>query len=167
MINILLVSLFHAQDQNKYGFDVILEPLINDNKKLESQGVSLPFSDEPIYGTISQITGDNLGMHTILGFNESVSSLRFCRLFLKRMILKRYAVKMILRWFFVGKMCLTCVASLSSKIHSWTVYGLKINSTFNSLRYFHVCNNYLFDVMHDLLEGVAQYEIRLLFGYLR
>lgn len=36
----------------------------------------------------------------------------------------------------------------------------------NSLKYFHVCNNYSFDIMHDLLEGVVQYEIKLLFGYL-
>lgn len=68
--SIHLVSLFHAPDLHKYGFDVILEPLINDIKILESQGLSLPFSDELVYGTISQITGDNLGMHTILGLNE-------------------------------------------------------------------------------------------------
>lgn len=36
----------------------------------------------------------------------------------------------------------------------------------NSLKHFHVCNNYSFDIMHDLLEGVAQYEVKLLFGYL-
>lgn len=75
-----LVSLFHTQDLNKYGFHVILEPLINDMKILESQGLSLPFSDEQVYATISQITGDNLGMHTILAFNESFSSRHFCPL---------------------------------------------------------------------------------------
>ncbi|XP_014904683.1 uncharacterized protein LOC106957746 isoform X2 [Poecilia latipinna] len=69
LMNIHLISLFHAQDLHKYGFDSILEPLMTDLKNLESQGLSLPFSDEPVYGTISQITGDNLGMHTILGFN--------------------------------------------------------------------------------------------------
>lgn len=80
LMNIQLVSLFHAQDLHKYGFDVKLELLINDMKKLESQGLSLPFSDEQIYGTISHITGDNLGMHTILGLNESFSSRHFCGL---------------------------------------------------------------------------------------
>ena len=47
-----------------------------------------------------------------------------------------------------------------------TLCGLKKNSTLNSLKYFHVCNNYSFDIMRDLLEGVAQYEVILLFGYL-
>lgn len=75
-----MVSLFHTQHLHKSGFDVILEPLINDMIKLESQGLSLPFSDEQVCGTISQITGDNLGMHTILGFNESFSSHLFSRL---------------------------------------------------------------------------------------
>ena len=32
--------------------------------------------------------------------------------------------------------------------------------------YFHVCNSYSFDIMLDLLEGVVQYEIKLLFGNL-
>lgn len=79
LMNVHLLSLFHTQDL-KYSFDVILEPLINDIKKLESQGLNLPFCDEPIYGTIAQITGDNLGMHTILGFNESFCGHHFCRL---------------------------------------------------------------------------------------
>lgn len=47
-------------------------------KKLESQGLSLPFSDEQVYGT--QITGDNLEMHTIVGFNESFNSRHFCHI---------------------------------------------------------------------------------------
>lgn len=78
LMNIHLISLFHAQDLHKYGLDAVLEPLMRDLKNLESQGLSLPFSDEPVFGTISQIIGDNLGMHTILGFNESFSSHYFC-----------------------------------------------------------------------------------------
>lgn len=35
-----------------------------------------------------------------------------------------------------------------------------------TLKYFHVCNSDLFDIMHDLFEGVAQYEIKKLFEYL-
>lgn len=65
-MNIHLVSLFHTQQ--KYGCDAILRPLINDIKKLESQGIALQFFDEEVYGTIAQITGDNLGMHTVLDF---------------------------------------------------------------------------------------------------
>lgn len=82
LINIHLVSLFHTQDLHKCNFDVILEPLINVNlwKNWKMKVLCLSFSVEPVYGTISQVTGDNLGMHTILGFNESFSSHHFCRL---------------------------------------------------------------------------------------
>ena len=39
-------------------------------------------------------------------------------------------------------------------------------SILNSLKYFHVCHKYSFDLIRNLLENVAQYEIKLLCGYL-
>lgn len=47
-----------------------------------------------------------------------------------------------------------------------STHGLKRNSTLNSLQYFHVCHNYSLDGTHDLLEGVVQFEMKLLFEYL-
>ncbi len=47
-----------------------------------------------------------------------------------------------------------------------SVYVIKRDSSLNTLQYFHVCSNFSFDIMHDILEGVAQYELKLLFGYL-
>lgn len=40
------------------------------------------------------------------------------------------------------------------------------DSSLNTLKYFHMCSNYTFDIMHNILEGVAQYELKLLFKYL-
>lgn len=74
------MALFHTEDVKKYGFETILQPLIDDIKILESDGIDLPFSSEKVYGTICQITGDNLGMHGIMGFTESFSGRHFCRL---------------------------------------------------------------------------------------
>ena len=79
-MNIRLVALFHTGNETKYGFDLILQPLIDAIKILESHGIDLLFSSEKIYGTICQITGDNLGMHGIMGFVESFSGHNFCRL---------------------------------------------------------------------------------------
>lgn len=36
----------------------------------------------------------------------------------------------------------------------------------NSLEYFHSTGNYAVDIMHDLLEGIVQYELKLFFQYL-
>ncbi|XP_023821499.1 uncharacterized protein LOC101158135 isoform X1 [Oryzias latipes] len=80
LMNIHLVALFHTDDVKKYGFDPILQPLINDIKILEHEGLYLPFSTEKVHGTICQITWDNQGMHTILGFTESFNGHYFCRL---------------------------------------------------------------------------------------
>ena len=46
-------------------------------------------------------------------------------------------------------------------------YGINRQSALNSLRYFHVCDGSLIaDVMHDLLEGVLQYEVKLMLQYM-
>lgn len=42
-------------------------------------------------------------------------------------------------------------------------YGINHNSVLNTLSYFHVCNGGLVpDIMHDLLEGALQYEVKLM-----
>ena len=42
-------------------------------------------------------------------------------------------------------------------------YGINRNSILNQLSYYHVCNGSLLpDIMHDILEGVLQYEVKLL-----
>lgn len=71
LMNIHLVLLFNAQDSKKYGIFEILKPLVKDLKMLETTGVAVPFS--------FQITGDNLSMHSILGFLESFRANYFCR----------------------------------------------------------------------------------------
>lgn len=43
------------------------------------------------------------------------------------------------------------------------LYGINRNSVLNELTYFHVCSGALLpDVMHDILEGALQYEIKLM-----
>ena len=40
--------------------------------------------------------------------------------------------------------------------------GLRENSCLNELKYFHVCCGLPPDIMHDILEGSLQYELKLL-----
>lgn len=168
VMNIHLVALFHSEDVKKYGFDPILQPLIKDIKTLETDGLDLPFSNEKSYGTITQITGDNLGMHAILGFTESFSGNYFCRLCLidKSSAQKVYSEDsqlMVMRGREVFEMHCN---ELQSNPQKTSVFGLKHNSSLNCLQFFHVCNNFSLDIMHDILEGVAQYEMKLLFEYI-
>ena len=50
---------------------------MQDNKILEKDGIKLHLYDQPVYGTIVQVTGDNLGLHCLFGFVESFSP-RYC-----------------------------------------------------------------------------------------
>ncbi len=77
--NIHLVSLFHAQDIKTYGFSKILDPLVQDVKILERDGIRLPLYDDLVYGTIVKVTGDNFGLHCLFGFVESFSARCCCR----------------------------------------------------------------------------------------
>lgn len=70
LMNIHLVALFHSDDLKKYGFGPILQPLLNDLKLLETEGIQVPFSDTPLRGTVIQVTGDNLAIHGLFGMLE-------------------------------------------------------------------------------------------------
>ena len=50
--------------------------------------------------------------------------------------------------------------------HCATTYGLHRDSSLNSLRYFHVTEGLIPDIMHDCLEGCVQYEVKELLKYL-
>lgn len=167
LMNIHLISLFHSEDVKKYGFNAILEPLMCDLKILEAKGINVPFSNEPLYGTVAQVTGDNLGLHTFLGYVESFSASYFCRFCL--------ADKELCQTVFSDddtNITLRCKElhvqhckdveedpSLSSS------FGVKHTCLLDDLKYFSVSDNFAVDIMHDVLEGVAQLEIKLLLGY--
>lgn len=78
-MNVYLATLFDTQDLKTYGFEEILKPLIDDLKILETKGIQLPFIDETLFGSIIQITGDNLALNGLLGFVESFSAAHCCR----------------------------------------------------------------------------------------
>lgn len=167
LLNVHLVSLFHTADVKTYGFDEIMKPLIRDLKILETQGVQLPFFDEPLLGTVFQITGDNLALHTALGYVESFSATHCCRFCLtnKEQIQSFFSENhpdLILR----SKALYAEQCEELCENPTLHVYGVKKPCVFNSLQYFHSTDNYAVDIMHDLLEGVVQYELKLVFFYL-
>lgn len=47
------------------------------------------------------------------------------------------------------------------------VYGVKRTSLLNSLQYFNISDNFSVDVMHDVLEGIAQFELKLVLSYVQ
>ncbi len=167
LMNIHLISLFHSEDARKYGLDKILSPFIEDVKKLETCGMKVSFSDEPLNGTICQITGDNLGLNGILGYVESFNAHYFCRLCetnkaTAQTVFNEHDPRVVLR---AKQLNEQHYKNLEESGDS-SCYGIKRNSILNEFKYFHVADNVAVDVMHDILEGVAQYELKLLFDYI-
>lgn len=95
LMNIYLIYLFHSQDAKKYGIDQILTPFIEDVKILEHSGMKVSFADQPIYSTIAQVTGDTLGLNSILGYVESVPTITVECILVIKPPLKQSLVKVI------------------------------------------------------------------------
>ena len=46
-------------------------------------------------------------------------------------------------------------------------YGVKRSSSLNTLKYFNTADNFSVDIMHDILEGVAQFEMKLVLEHIQ
>ena len=168
LMNIHLVALFHSEDLKKYGFDPILQPLVHDLKVLETQGIQVPFSDAPLKGSVIQVTGDNLAIHGLFGMVESFSATYCCRFCLTdktrlQTVFSEDDPDLILRSKELYSEHCNAMAQNPTLVHS---FGVKRTCPLNALQFFHSSDNYAVDIMHDLLEGVVQYELKLLFQYL-
>lgn len=169
LINIHLGALFHAQDIKRYGFDLILEPLVNDLKVLETEGLKIPMFEHLIHGTIVQVTGDNLGLHGLFGFVESFSARYCCRFCLLekhcfQTVFCEDDPEVVLRTVDMHKQHCQTIQTDPTLPH---VYGVKRSCLLNSLQYFNTANNFSVDIMHDILEGVAQFEVKLVLQYIQ
>ncbi|KAF1376098.1 hypothetical protein PFLUV_G00227100 [Perca fluviatilis] len=154
LMNIHLLALFHTADVKKYGFNTILEPLVHDLKVLECTGVEVPFADEPVCGTIAQVTGDNLGLHRLLGYVESFNANYFCHFCLvdkqtsqtvfsdddPRITFRNKALH--------AQHCNDLMADPTLAL----TFGVKQICLLNDLQYFNVSDNYAVDIMHDILK---------------
>ncbi|KAK0134446.1 hypothetical protein N1851_029941 [Merluccius polli] len=168
LANIHLCMLFHTQDIKKYGFATILEPLVNDLKILETDGIDIPGLGGLINGSIFQVTGDNLGLHGLFGYVESFSAKNCCRFCLTeredyQKVFSEDHPNMRLRTKELHSDHCQLIKASPEQGH---VYGVKSECLLNSLKYFHIVDNYAVDVMHDILEGVAQFEVKLTLKYI-
>lgn len=56
----------------KQGIHKLLEPLVQDISTLETNGIQIPLFDHTVYETIVQVTGDNLGVHSLFSLWNSL-----------------------------------------------------------------------------------------------
>lgn len=77
--SIHLAALINSNDVKQYGYEKVLEPLVDDLVTLEQHGFFVSKLGKTIKGTVQCIVADNLGAHSIAGFVENFSGTYVCR----------------------------------------------------------------------------------------
>lgn len=157
--NIHLCLLFNSIDKDTYGLKKIFEPLLDDLRFLETKGIEVEIGGQitTLFGTVCILTADNLACHTLGGFVESFSANRFCRYCMvdKQMAQQEFDDDRL-------EMRNKDNYQLHVSEKNPAATGVKEDSCLNTLKYFHITEHVGVDVMHDLLEGVAPLEIKLM-----
>ena len=154
--DIQLALLCKASFVKTYGYKKILDPCIEDIKRLEMYGIKIKFdeSSHKFFATLSMLVADNLAAHAIGGYYQNFSTVqRFCR-FCNRV-----------------KSCISdinCQDMLRSREaydaqileveknpELSSLYGIKERSVLNQLNYFHITDGCPGDIAHDIFEGFA------------
>ncbi|XP_049328494.1 uncharacterized protein LOC125787802 isoform X1 [Astyanax mexicanus] len=156
----LLVRCSHLKE---CGLDVILQPVVDDLKKLSTEGFVLNVNGHEcrINAALATFSCDNLSAHMIGGFTMSFNSGRICRYCMasySEMKQKFREESFVLRTAEVHRYHLECVENDPA---SAALYGVHGTCKFDMLDYFDVTSCLPPDIMHDLLEGVLPLVMKL------
>ena len=160
--NIFLTLCYHSDDVKSFGWENVLKPLIKELQKLESEGMSLVVNGEVVElkVVVSCLTGDNLFLNSILGFTESFGANYPCR----HCIVARHRFQSL---HVEDETQIRTVDQYNndSRTKSVAECGIRFPSPLNVLKYFHAAENYAQDIMHDLLEGICKYDMKLILSH--
>ena len=164
---IFLVAVAKSSDIAEHGIDEFLRPFVEDLKVLYCDGVTVETQhiSYTYYGALLAVLADNLAAHAMAGFKESFSlALRICR---TCMATSNQAQSL-----FLEASCTLRTSESHSEHcdllhgllhdHYSTTYGVNRRSVLEEVPGFSVINGSPHDIMHDLLEGAAMYELKLL-----
>lgn len=158
-----LVAVYKVDDAKTYGIDSVLRPVIEELKDLEVNGISLNTSHfkGEMRCSVAQLCGDNLGLNAILGFTECFSSNYFCRICKAHKTITKTQTK-------EDATLIRNEANYAADVsrNSMSDTGVKRDSILNNLSNFNVTHNKVLDIMHDLLEGVGPFELKLVLASL-
>lgn len=153
--NVFLTLLFHTADRSEFGNKNVFQCLISEITFLENEGINLVINGKEINCkfVLILIIGDNLGLHSLFGLNETFSSTYFCRMCVAskdETYTQTFEIEAQLR------------NTNDYDLHVENNVGIKEKCLWNDLKNFHVYNNLVVDVMHDLFEGIHRYSMALI-----
>ena len=147
----------------EHGYAETLRPLIQDLATLEEHGVYVEQLAESIRGTVLYVAADNLGAHSVAGFQESFAADHFCRF----CMCKQDAIqdKEVRSGLFQLRTRENHDGHVQDVLHDPAMarhHGVKRGCPFSeNLRHFHVVNGFPPDILHDFLEGIVPAELAL------
>ena len=155
-----LVMVCKEKSIKEFGPEAVLSRLVKDIQQLECEGISV-HGGKVVKGTLLAIIGDNLGSHYIGGFTESFCASYYCRYCLRSKSEIADNPPYIEGLYRTKEMYNNSIQVLNEG-DADHVQGIKFNSVFNSLSFFHVINPGLPPCLgHDLFEGVVDYDLAL------
>jgi hypothetical protein len=149
--NIFVCAAAFSDSVKNFGINNILEQIVTELKDMEINGFIV--NNEKYYASVAQVAGDNLAIHQTFGLKCCFNGTDICHL------------------------CDASTETIQSKFNeedfvrtTQTIYENQLRNTrdwmkecsLNKLKYFHHTNNYVFDIMHDIWEGIAPYELALI-----
>ncbi|KYN00712.1 hypothetical protein ALC62_08504 [Cyphomyrmex costatus] len=156
--NIFLFVLFNSLDRKVFSNSITFSKVIDELRYLENNGIIICHNNEKkcIYFKLSLILGDNLGLHSILGFVESFNTMRFCRFCL----IDKNNIQNV---FYEDNALLRTETSYYTDLSkNEKETGISESCIFHGISNYHVTKNLVVCVMHDVLEGVCQYDLGLI-----
>ena len=158
----------------EHSLNTVLVPFVQDLNRLTTEGVTVTVkgSQRLFKGALLAFLGDNLAMNELGGFKRSFSmSFRYCRTcMLPRVDASSVYVASELEHRTMASHLHQCTliegAETPLSTHYSTTYGINCRTCLLDVKYFTIFNGGLpHDMMHDVMEGVASTEIRLLLSY--
>jgi hypothetical protein len=160
--NIFFTLCYHTDDVKLFGWKKVLKPVVGELQKLESDGMSLMLNGEVVEFRVivSCVTGDNLFLNSILGFTESFTSNHPCR----HCSAGRDQFQTL---FTEDENLIRTVEQYNDDVKTKSVAdsGIRFPSPLNVLKYFHATENFVQDIMHDVLKGICKYDMNLIINH--
>ncbi|XP_071831683.1 uncharacterized protein [Apostichopus japonicus] len=157
--NILLSTLVKSKFISKYGVNEVVKYVKDDLQVLSKDGLLIDGKDfaGKVRPQLFQVVGDNLGVHSLLGYVMSFSANYYCR-FCKghRSVLQKQMVEQqdLLRTQENYR--------VDINVNNVSQTGIRATSVLSEIEGYHVVENLAVDIMHDFAEGIVPLEMHLI-----
>lgn len=155
--SIIFTGLICASEKKDCSNDKVFGELIRELNFLRREGMKILVNGKSfiVKFQLALVLGDNLGLNEIFDMTESFKDSAFCRVCRAEPEVWKYLTREDVSLLRNKENYLQDIMMNDSQ-----KYGIVKNSAFNSIDNFHVLDNVSFDIMHDILHGVANYVLR-------